>query len=37
MAQQYLEDRELLMQFKDPVTKERGFTAIIKKYQEKLY
>src|SRR5450432_1718617 len=37
MAEQYLEDAELLMQFKDPVTKERGFTAIIKKYQEKLY
>ncbi|MBC7888824.1 MAG: sigma-70 family RNA polymerase sigma factor [Ferruginibacter sp.] len=37
MSQQYLEDKELLMQFKDPVTKERGFTAIIKKYQEKLY
>ncbi|MEP7143952.1 MAG: sigma-70 family RNA polymerase sigma factor [Ferruginibacter sp.] len=37
MAQQYLEDGALLMQFKDPVTKERGFTAIIKKYQEKLY
>ena len=34
---QYLEDTELLRQFKDPVTKERGFTAIIKKYQEKLY
>ena len=37
MAQQHLEDTELLMQFKDPVTKERAFTAIIKKYQEKLY
>ncbi len=37
MAQQYLEDKELLMQFKDPSTKERAFTAIIKKYQEKLY
>ena len=37
MAQQYLEDKELLMQFKDPATRERGFTAIIKKYQEKLY
>ena len=34
---QHLEDSELLMQFKDPVTKERGFTAIIKKYQERLY
>ncbi|MEP7106596.1 MAG: RNA polymerase sigma factor [Ferruginibacter sp.] len=37
MAQKYPEDNELLTQFKDPVTKERGFTAIIKKYQEKLY
>lgn len=34
---QYLEDKELLEQFKVPATKERGFTAIIKKYQEKLY
>jgi len=30
-------DKELLFQFKDPSTKERAFTAIIKKYQEKLY
>ena len=37
MAQQFSEDTELLRQFKDPATKERGFTAIIKKYQEKLY
>lgn len=37
MAQQYLEDKELLMQFKEPLTKERGYTAIIKKYQERLY
>jgi len=37
MAQQFLEDKELLLQFNDPATKERGFTAIIKKYQEKLY
>lgn len=37
MSQQHLEDKELLLQFKDPLTKERGFTAIIKKYQEKLY
>jgi RNA polymerase sigma-70 factor (ECF subfamily) len=37
MAQQFLEDKELLLQFIDPATKERGFTAIIKKYQEKLY
>jgi RNA polymerase sigma factor (sigma-70 family) len=30
-------DTELLVQFRDPVTKEKAFTAIIKKYQEKLY
>ena len=30
-------DTELLNQFRDPVTKERAYTAIIKKYQEKLY
>src|SRR6186713_946430 len=32
-----IQDTELLMQFKDPATKERAYTAIIKKYQEKLY
>jgi RNA polymerase sigma-70 factor (ECF subfamily) len=31
------DDRELLLQFKQAETKERAFTAIIKKYQEKLY
>jgi RNA polymerase sigma-70 factor (ECF subfamily) len=31
------DDQELLQSFKDPSTKERAFTAIIKKYQEKLY
>jgi RNA polymerase sigma factor (sigma-70 family) len=30
-------DTELLMEFRDPLTKEKAFTAIIKKYQEKLY
>jgi RNA polymerase sigma factor (sigma-70 family) len=30
-------DSELLLQFRDPVTKERAYTALIKKYQEKLY
>ena len=30
-------DTELLLQFRDPATKEKGYTAIIKKYQEKLY
>ena len=31
------DDKELLCQFRDAATKERAFTAIIKKYQEKLY
>ena len=31
------DDQELLLSFKDPVTKEQAFTGIIKKYQEKLY
>jgi RNA polymerase sigma factor (sigma-70 family) len=31
------QDLELLTMFRDPATKEKGFTAIIKKYQEKLY
>ncbi len=30
-------DTDLLIQFRDPYTKEKGFTAIIRKYQEKLY
>ena len=33
----FLEDKELLHQFKQPTEKERAFTEIIKKYQEKLY
>jgi len=32
-----IDDKELLLQFRQPETKERAFTAIIKKYQEKLY
>ncbi|HEY4063265.1 MAG TPA: sigma-70 family RNA polymerase sigma factor [Puia sp.] len=32
-----IQDTELLLQFRDPNTKEKAFTAIIKKYQEKLY
>ncbi len=32
-----LDDQELLRQFKQAETKERAFSAIIKKYQEKLY
>lgn len=34
---QHPEDLELLQDFKVPATKERAFTAIIKKYQERLY
>ena len=30
-------DSELLVRFRDPATKESAFTAIVKKYQEKLY
>jgi RNA polymerase sigma factor (sigma-70 family) len=37
MDQQHLDDNELLAQFKEPSTKEKGFTGIIKKYQQKLY
>ena len=32
-----LDDKELLIGFREPATKERSFTLIIKKYQEKLY
>jgi RNA polymerase sigma factor (sigma-70 family) len=32
-----IDDNELLQQFKNESTKERAFTAILKKYQEKLY
>ena len=34
---EHLDDKELLMQFRDAATKERSFTLILKKYQEKLY
>jgi RNA polymerase sigma factor (sigma-70 family) len=34
---QHPDDLELLQEFKDPALKERAFTAILKKYQEKLY
>lgn len=33
----YSEDQVLLEQFREPTTREQGFTLIIKKYQEKLY
>ncbi len=32
-----IDDKELLIQFRDPASKERSFTLILKKYQEKLY
>jgi RNA polymerase sigma-70 factor (ECF subfamily) len=32
-----IQDSELLVQFRDPGTREKAFTTIIKKYQEKLY
>ncbi|MFI5133318.1 MAG: RNA polymerase sigma factor [Chitinophagales bacterium] len=32
-----MSDSELLIQFRNPITKEKAFTVIIKKYQEKLY
>lgn len=31
------QDSELLVQFRDPATKESAYTTIIRKYQEKLY
>ncbi len=32
-----LSDSELLVEFRNPVTKEKAYTLLIKKYQEKLY
>ena len=37
MALKQQDDAELLVRFRNPETKESAFTAIIKKYQEKLY
>src|ERR1700748_1790326 len=37
MSSAAISDTELLVQFRNPITKEKAFTAIIKKYQEKLY
>ena len=37
MTPKHLDDKELLAQFKDPSSREKGYTGIIKKYQEKLY
>src|SRR5438552_18305803 len=32
-----IQDSELLLQFRDPATKEKAYTTIVRKYQEKLY
>jgi RNA polymerase sigma factor (sigma-70 family) len=37
MALTAAEDQELLRQFREPATKERAYTTLIKKYQERLY
>jgi len=37
MALTHSDDQELLFQFKNAGSKEKGFTGIIKKYQERLY
>jgi RNA polymerase sigma factor (sigma-70 family) len=37
MALTVQEDSELLRQFREPATRERAYTALIKKYQERLY
>ncbi|HYM94365.1 MAG TPA: sigma-70 family RNA polymerase sigma factor [Chitinophagaceae bacterium] len=37
MSPANLSDSELLVQFRNPVTKEKAYTILIKKYQEKLY
>lgn len=37
MSLNTLSDTELLQQFREPATKEKAYTNIIKKYQEKLY
>ena len=37
MALTTISDAELLVEFRNPITKEKAFTSIIKKYQEKLY
>ena len=34
---EYLDDKELLVQFKEESTRDRAYTSIVKKYQEKLY
>jgi RNA polymerase sigma factor (sigma-70 family) len=34
---EHLDDKSLLAEFREPSSRERGYTRIIKKYQEKLY
>jgi RNA polymerase sigma factor (sigma-70 family) len=36
-ARMHQDDKELLLEFQNAATKERAFTSIVKKYQEKLY
>ena len=37
MSSTTINDSELLSQFRNPATKEKAYTSIIKKYQEKMY
>src|ERR1041385_4825192 len=37
MSLTQMSDTELLVQFRNPATREKAYTAIVKKYQEKLY
>ena len=37
MSTSTISDSELLIQFRDPVTKEKAYTTLIRRYQEKLY
>ena len=37
MAESVASDTELLIQFREPATRERAYTTLIRKYQEKLY
>ena len=30
-------DQQLLIEFRDPLTKQAAFTALVKKYQKKVY
>lgn len=32
-----MDDAELLLQFKEPATREKAYTALVRKYQERLY